>query len=52
VSLATRCPAILSEKPLELERRVAFLLETLVMSREAVMGCPEYMAASLMQVGW
>jgi hypothetical protein len=45
------CPAILCQRPLELERRVAFLLDTLVMGRGDVMGCPEYLAASLMQVG-
>lgn len=48
--MALRCPAILSEKPLELERKTAFLMDTLVMSREAVVACPRFLAASLMQV--
>ncbi|KAI8473904.1 MAG: hypothetical protein J3K34DRAFT_409553 [Monoraphidium minutum] len=48
--LVTRCPAILSERPLELERKAAFLCGQLVMGREAALECPEFLAANLMQV--
>jgi hypothetical protein len=44
------CPAVLAQRPLELERRVAFLTNELVMSKEAVLDCPDFLAASLMQV--
>ncbi|GBF91467.1 hypothetical protein Rsub_04207 [Raphidocelis subcapitata] len=36
--IVTACPAVLVEKPLELERHLTFLLDCLVMSREAVIG--------------
>jgi hypothetical protein len=49
--LATACPAILSEKPLELQRKVDFLCATLNMELEDCLAHPTYLGASLMQVG-
>jgi hypothetical protein len=48
--LVTACPAILSEKPLELQRKVDFLCATLNMELGDCLAHPMYLGASLMQV--
>jgi hypothetical protein len=49
--LVAACPAILSEKPLELQRKVDFLCSTLNMEIGDCLAHPTYLGASLMQVG-
>ncbi|WIA42308.1 hypothetical protein OEZ86_008322 [Tetradesmus obliquus] len=49
-ALVTACPAILSEKPLELQRKADFLTATLNMERGDCLAHPGYLGASLMQV--
>eukprot|EP00879_Flechtneria_rotunda_P004342 GHRR01004592.1.p1 GENE.GHRR01004592.1~~GHRR01004592.1.p1 ORF type:complete len:504 (+),score=131.98 GHRR01004592.1:295-1806(+) len=44
------CPAILSEKPLELQRKVDFLKQQLNMELADLMAHPTFLGASLMQV--
>lgn len=47
----TQCPAILSEKPLELQRKIEFLHKELNMELNDLAKHPTYLGASLMQVG-
>eukprot|EP00882_Tetradesmus_deserticola_P000993 GHRQ01001075.1.p1 GENE.GHRQ01001075.1~~GHRQ01001075.1.p1 ORF type:complete len:526 (+),score=212.02 GHRQ01001075.1:337-1914(+) len=47
--LVLACPAILSEKPLELQRKVDFLRATLNMELGDCLAHPTYLGASLMQ---
>ncbi|KAF8057245.1 RSP2 [Scenedesmus sp. PABB004] len=48
--VVTACPAVLAEKPLELQRKLAYLTSHLDMEPADVLAHPTFLGASLMQV--